>query len=526
MSAGNPETLPQERVPLLGGSNDGHSESHTHDGQPRSVHVGEVPESGRVPERDGGCRTLTVSEAVDDIGMGRFQTSLLWAMGLSYAAEGAKMGAAALVAPLVTCEWGLSTGRESLLTLLYFLGALLGSYAFGVISDSIGRRNTYWYVALVAVVGSLGAAAAPSVEWLSPCFFLMGLVSTGATVGFVYVLEYLPSARRGRWGVMLTLPWALGTLAGAVVAWAAIPWLSWRGHLALLNAPYVGVFALLPLFPESAHYLAMKGGPEKAMEALRRVGKMNGVHLGAGVRLESLDDKVTNDKSLLDMVRESLRDLGSLVSRPLRGTTAVMLALCVSAVFAYNCVLILTAQVYTEEVGSCVGASFALSEKAYRKMLIVSAADAIGSISVIAMIDWAGRRRSLVAEFCAAVVALAPLLIDPAIDTTISLVVFRAVAYAAYCVLMVYIPELYPTDVRSLALGVGILVGSLGSLFAPFAAQELFVSRGLRPPLAIMCALSVMGAVAACSSSRETAGEGLQDALEAQPKGNRHPQGP
>ncbi|CAD7695606.1 unnamed protein product, partial [Ostreobium quekettii] len=170
--------------------------------------------------------------------MGRFQTALLWAMGLSYVAEGAKLGAAALVAPTVTCEWGLSTGRESQLTLLIFFGALVGSYAFGVLADSIGRKHTYWYVALVAIAGSLGAAAAPTLLWLAPCFFLMGLVIGGSNVALVYLLEYLPSAHRGRWGVMLALPWAVGSLVGAVAAWVAIPWLTWRGYLAVLNAPY------------------------------------------------------------------------------------------------------------------------------------------------------------------------------------------------------------------------------------------------------------------------------------------------
>ncbi|CAD7695607.1 unnamed protein product, partial [Ostreobium quekettii] len=156
---------------------------------------------------------------------------------------------------------------------------------------------------------------------------------------------------------------------------------------------------------------------------------------------------------------------------PLRWTTAVALSMSVSAMFAYNCVLILTAQVHAEKVGSCGSGSFALSEKAYKEMLIVSLADGIGSMLDIVMIDWAGRRRSLTAQFCAAIVALAPLLIDPTIDTTISLLAFRSVAYAAFSLLVVYIPELYPTDIRSLALGVGTLVGNLGCLFAPFAAQ-------------------------------------------------------
>ncbi|CAD7699513.1 unnamed protein product [Ostreobium quekettii] len=492
-----------ERVPLVNDDDDGDV------GQP----------CRECPPEDQESIASTVSEVVESVGMGRFQVALFCAMGLSWMAESAKFGAVALVAPMVACEWNLPAVQESMLTSFAFIGAAIGCYAFGMVADVLGRKSTYWCVSLLGVIGSLGAAGSPTTEWLGFCFFLLGLVVGGINVGPVYLIEYMPIAQRGRWGAFLAMPWALGMVGGAGIAWFAVPWAGWRAYLAMLNIPYVGVFALLPFFPESAHFLVVAGKPLKAMAALKRMAKINRVKLGSTVVLLAEEGgESTDDASLCLLVKQGLGGLARLLSRTLWWTTLTSVSMAVAEIFTYNSLLLLNTQIHAEAVGTCESRHFRLSEQAYVDMMIVSSADVIGNLLGIAMIEWIGRKWSLTTQFIGSAVALVPLLIAPHIEPTVFLFMSRAVVLASYSILVVYIPELYSTGVRTQALGLAVLMGSVASLLTPFVAQGLLQQHGLRSALGVICTVLVAGGVSALCSPRETIGEALQDATESRRK--------
>ena len=44
------------------------------------------------------------------------------------------------VGPSVQPLWGLSSFKETLITSVVFIGTLVGSYSWGIVSDNYGRR--------------------------------------------------------------------------------------------------------------------------------------------------------------------------------------------------------------------------------------------------------------------------------------------------------------------------------------------------------------------------------------------------
>ena len=83
----------------------------------------------------GGRLEFTVDEAIESIGFGLFQVRLSVFASLVWMADAMEMMMLAVLAPAVQCLWSLSSYQEATITTVVFLGMMLGSAPFGIISD-------------------------------------------------------------------------------------------------------------------------------------------------------------------------------------------------------------------------------------------------------------------------------------------------------------------------------------------------------------------------------------------------------
>src|SRR4051794_1069498 len=87
-----------------------------------------------------------------------------------------------------------------------FIGMTIGALAAGFLGDAYGRRFTYQFNLLLFGVASLGAAMAPSMDWLIAARFLMGLgLGAEIVVGYSSLTEVVPPARRGKWLALMAM---------------------------------------------------------------------------------------------------------------------------------------------------------------------------------------------------------------------------------------------------------------------------------------------------------------------------------
>eukprot|EP00960_Hanusia_phi_P035412 751696-Hanusia_phi.AAC.2 len=93
---------------------------------------------------------VTVDRIVDRIGFGRYQVRLLVLCGAGWAADIMDIQALSFLIPKLKREWGASSAALGLAASFTFIGMLLGSLVWGVLSDRRGRKLSF-------TVGDAGA---------------------------------------------------------------------------------------------------------------------------------------------------------------------------------------------------------------------------------------------------------------------------------------------------------------------------------------------------------------------------------
>ncbi|CAD7703807.1 unnamed protein product, partial [Ostreobium quekettii] len=412
----------------------------------------------------------------------------------------------------VRCEWGLTDQQESLLTVWVFVGLLIGALLWGALADILGRKVSLMAATVGGILTSTVAAVTPTIGWLQFMFGMMGFTFAGQFSGLTYLLEFVPAAHRGRWGVAAGLFWSTGILGNAATAWLVLPWHGWRGLMVVTNLPYIVVLVLFPFVPESAHYLVAAGRPHQALKSLQWAARLNGANLPEGQLLvpkgDDLDDQPRNS---LVKIRKFLADTSRLVSKPLLLTTVLVMILYVCANVVYNIILLLTTQIHTKHTSTCVDRVFSLSAEDFEEVLIVSSADFTGTFLPILIIDFIGRKWSMFTLSGGVAASLLPVLIaGAAVDPTWSLFAARGLTSAWNNVLTVYSPEVFPTEIRVASTGMGKMFAAFGSMPAGFVAQGMFDAYGIRASVAVLIALTCFGMVWEVCLPLDTTGKPLQ----------------
>lgn len=110
-------------------------------------------------------------------------------------------------------------GYPTALTISIYVGMVVGSVFWGVLSDTIGRRLAFNLTLFICAIATILAGAMPN--WVSLAFF-MSLIGFGAAGGIVMdttiFLEFLP--RKHRWVLTFVGIWfGIGQLIVSFFAW-------------------------------------------------------------------------------------------------------------------------------------------------------------------------------------------------------------------------------------------------------------------------------------------------------------------
>jgi sugar porter (SP) family MFS transporter len=170
----------------------------------------------------------------------------------------------------------MSPGLFGCVTAALLLGCLLATTGGLGLQEHLGARRCLGLAAALFVVGSLGAAFAPS-----PLVLVLFRLLSGTATGIIsiaaplYVTEMAPPAQRGRLGLLYQLSLTLGVLAGLAVGWLLAtttpPALAWRWMLASTAAPSVLLLALVSRLPESPRWLLLRGREMEAQAVLQSI---------------------------------------------------------------------------------------------------------------------------------------------------------------------------------------------------------------------------------------------------------------
>ena len=177
---------------------------------------------------------------------------------LQKALAGFMLGAAGMFAtmystqailPELSRDFDVSPSRAGLTISFVVLAVAVGGFAWGPVSDRIGRPRSIRLASLLLVPPTIGVALAPTFEALLVCRTLQGLCMPGLlTVGVPYVAEaFVPRIGARAMGFYVSAL-VVGGLVGRLGVALASAVVGWRVA--------IGVLALLPL----AAAIAMRSG--------------------------------------------------------------------------------------------------------------------------------------------------------------------------------------------------------------------------------------------------------------------------
>jgi len=225
-----------------------------------------------------GTRSVSIDEYVDRLGFGAYQWRLLIISGLAWASDAGETMLLSFLGPAARCTWpGTSSGTESSLTTVVFVGMAFGTLAFGRVADWTGRKRSVLISSAMTVVVGLASAFSPSVEWLLFFRMLTGFGIGGVPIVFSMFVEIVPTKRRGMWASIIQTWWSVGTMSVAGLAWWLLQDPGWRVVVGIAAMP-LAVLTVMYAFivVESPRYLVEQGRLAEAEATLRQIAEING----------------------------------------------------------------------------------------------------------------------------------------------------------------------------------------------------------------------------------------------------------
>ncbi|MDR6585927.1 MFS transporter [Herbaspirillum sp. BH-1] len=418
----------------------------------------------------------TVEKGLQAAGVGKFQYRLFVIFGLVWLADAMQVLSIGFSAPTIAKTFGLTVPQALQSGTMFFVGMLLGAFVFGRLADRIGRRPVLMCAVVIDACFGVASAFAPDFTWLLALRLLTG-IGVGGTlpVDYTMMAEFLPSARRGRWLVMLESFWAIGTICLAVLALVAVSWGNdaWRVIFFVTGLPALVGVVLRFYVPESPMYLNRSGKSDAARKVLERVAKVN----GSSTPIPPLQPEVVERKPMSALFSAALR----------RRSLSLYLAWGLISIAYYGVFVYLPVKLGSEGFGFMRGQIF---------LIFLALVQLPGyALSAYGVERW-GRKPTLVGFLLLSAVGcmLYSLGSDPKLVVGSTLLLSFSLL-GTWAALYAFTPEVYPTDLRASGMGTAGAVARFGGLFAPAIIAPVMASH-FTLSLVMLSAFLVAGAVA------------------------------
>ena len=329
---------------------------------------------------------------------------------------------------------------------IVLLGAVFGSICSARLINVVGRRNIIEVDAILFMVSTLCSALAPTIEVL-----LLGRIGVGFAIGIacyvvpLYISELAPARYRGSLVALNTIAVTGGIFISYLIGYLLSSTESWRWMLGLGVVPAGILWFGVQFLPESPRWLVKQGKVAEANKLLRLT-------------------RETTEEADLEMVaiQEGLKQTDScwkeLFTSPVRKLLIIGVVLAaIQQVTGINTILYYAPLLFQSIGFKSVSALMLLT-------LGVGFINFLMTIFVMLRVDKVGRRSLLLWGLFGMTASLTVLSFSLRCNFESTLVVWSTVlslfafvaAYASSigCIFWIVIAEIYPLNVRGLAMGI------------------------------------------------------------------------
>ncbi|XP_041650910.1 synaptic vesicle glycoprotein 2C [Cheilinus undulatus] len=479
-----------------------------------------------------GQKKLKYEEAVEQAGFGIFHYALLVVCGWANASDAVEILCVSFLLPTARCDLRLNSSDMGLLTASIFLGMMFGGYIWGYLADKKGRRRI---LVLSLTINGIFGGLSSIAPWFS--MFLVLRFISGIGVGgsipviFSYFSEFMPRMKRGTMISALATFWMAGNIVAAGLAWLVIPrnWADflgtidfqgWRLFVMLCSVPSLtsALFFLL-LLPESPKFLMEAGREKEALHVFKKMFEMNMwgkeknftvLGLCTGPKQHPEDTEFWSKGGWSTAFKKVLNPIEQMFQGSLKVRSFVLLIIFYCISFGYYGLWMWFPELFArlESGGSpCRNMTllrplqnqscYPVKTAVYMEGFIIAASNLPGNLFTILMMDSTGGKVLLSSSLLVSSLSVFLIyVVQTKYQSLILSCVFSGVSVVAWNALDVVGTELYPTQLRSSALGFFTGVGRVAAIMGNVVFGKL-VDTNCSVPILLVATFLLTGGLMA-----------------------------
>lgn len=400
-------------------------------------------------------------------------------------------------------QFGLAESTAAMLGTSVTMGSAVGVCLGGFAADCIGRKQSMIIINIWVAVLSFGHFLLADFKSIVLLRFTLGIAYGGNLVICIpYIMEFVSDKFRGRAACFVCLSYPICSMFVVGYIQLLVPDRDWR--IVYSTVPCIpAALSLLCLsaMPESPRWLLTSGSKKEAQEALDRVFQSPPIfgyaRVGKAPDVRLPQEEDSSEVSLIQAV--------AVIFKP---------------PLWYR--FLICSTLYTVHSGVCNAfgiwsIEFYQSQKHYSVPMQVAHLSQLAAVTAtvlsILLVDIIGRRVMLVIGFilCAMVLYLQTIQM-PIIGSLTFLVVLEFSSTIVWVVLGIFMPEIFPTQIRGTALGLTSFLGRIASVVLP-SVFGLYLPSAAYPVIRVLVCGWLFAAGVSMMIPFETSQTSLQDGI-------------
>jgi len=431
---------------------------------------------------------------IEDVPINRFHRLLTVRSGGGSFVDGYVLSIIGIAMTKVSPALGLNAFWEGLIAASALIGIFFGGFLGGALTDRLGRRLIYFVGPTLFIVCSVAQLWVQSGETLFALRFLTGVaVGIEYPVATAFLVEFMPKKSRGPCLATLTILWFAGAATAYLVGEAILNFAgveAWRYALASTAVIGAMLFAVRLGTPESPRWLLSKGRKQEAEAIVRRV-------YGADFSLKNLPQQ-TESKNLS-------------FSHLLHSGYGKRMAF-VTIFWTCSVIPVFAVYAFAPKVLDALHLS---GNWASYGSIAITLLFVVGCLIATRLVNSFGRRKLLLHSFLWSGLAL--LMLGALRDGPSPLILLMFGAYAlfiggAQVLQLVYPNEIFPTEIRAGAVGIGTSMSRIGAAVGTYLIPISLQTIGIGATMYIAAGITFIGLLVSWFLAPETASRSLDDA--------------
>ncbi|RCL02983.1 MAG: Sugar porter (SP) family MFS transporter [Candidatus Tokpelaia sp. JSC189] len=431
--------------------------------------------------------------SIEDVPLNRFHQLLSVRSGGGWLIDGYILSIIGVVLMPLSIELELDEFWQGLIAASALFGIFIGGFLGGWLTGLLGRQKVYFIGPIIFILCSLGQFLAETGLSLFIFRFLIGIgVGCEYPAASTLLVEFLPEKHRGPRLAALTILW----FAGAALAYIMGNVILSRGgsaawRLVLASPAFIGVLLVVVRLgtPESPRWLVSKGRLADAERIIKKV-------YGSNFSLRNLPEQAAEAQGLSTLLRAGYGP---------RIVFFVMFWMCsvipVLAVYAFAPKVL--------QALNLTGYWAAYGSIAITILFVIGCGIATRLINVI------GRRPLVIHSFLWSGIALLGLGAFSDGGEWLVLVFFSAYSTfigGAQVLQLVYPNEIFPTEIRAAAVGIGASLSRIGAAIGTYLVPISLQTIGIRNTMYTAASITILGFLVSLALAPETCNMSLEKA--------------